>query len=134
MGVVAVLAIVIGQTLFGEEKKEPTGEIGFAAVADLPDQFSGIIRLTPTTERYVNLKILPDSLSTTEFTYKMWTDSEGAIYAETGQGRLNVGENQVVLDEPYGVGGVFSLEGGAVRIRSVRRIRFPRWEFTGLLE
>lgn len=130
-GVAVVLLFVIGQAIFGEKKDDAEAKGGITTAADLPDQFTGIVRLTPTTERFVNLQIFPDSLSPTEFAYKIWTDSEGSIFAETGKGRLNPAENQILLAEPYGVGGLFLLEGGAVGIRSVRRIRFPRWEFTG---
>jgi len=125
------LLVLVQQAFFGENKSDPEPRTGVASAADLPDQFSGVVRLTPTTERFVTLQIHPDSLSQTKFFYKMWTHNAGSTYAETGEGSLNIDENQILFGEPYGLGGVFLQEGGAISIRSVRRIRFPRWEFTG---
>ena len=126
-----VIVVFAGQAFFGEKEKRPAGSVGMGTVADLPEQFSGIVRLSPTTERFVTLQIYPDSTASTIFAYKMWTHAAGSTYAETGEGSLNFADNQILLGEPYGVGGLFLQEGGEVRLRSVRRIRFPRWEFTG---
>jgi hypothetical protein len=130
-GVVLVLLFMAGQAIFGSRKPAPLPPPAIASVEALPRQFSGIVRLTPTTERFVTLQINPDSASASEFEYKIWTHSAGSTFAETGIGTLNVGDNQLLLGEPYGIGGLFILEDGRVRLRSVRRVRFPRWEFTG---
>jgi hypothetical protein len=133
-GVFMILAIFIVQAFFGEKQDDSLQPTDVTAVTDLPDQFSGIVRLSLTTERFVTLQISPDSASLSDFVYKMWTHSAGSTFAEIGEGRLNSGENQILFDEPYGVGGVFLDDGGLVRLRSVRRVRFPRWEFTGQKE
>jgi hypothetical protein len=130
-GVVVIILFFVGRAIYlnwGDE--EPTAR-AIQSVEQLPSQFSGIVRLTPTTERFVTLQISPDSLSPTEFEYKMWTHNAGSTYAETGVGSLNTAQNQILFGEPYGIGGLFVLENGRYRLRSVRRVRFPRWEFTG---
>ena len=134
-GVIFVILFFIGQAIIGTGTEQVQSTNGIASVFDLPDQFSGIVRLNPTTERFVTLQIDPaDSISTTNFVYKMWTHSAGSTYAETGEGSLNASGDQILMGAPYGVGGLFVLEDGEVRLRSVRRVRFPRWEFTGHLE
>jgi len=98
----------------------------------LPERFSGFVRPDDVTEEFVTLVIgVSDSLDPGAFEFRMWTHSAGSLYATTGEGSLTGDGEQITLPEPYGMGGVFVSEGGEVRMRSVRRMEFPRWEFTG---
>jgi len=133
-GVVVAILLFSLQAFMGGDGDE-LDDARITSVAELPNQFTGIIRLSPTTERFVTLQISPSgSDPTTDFVYKMWTLSAGSTFAETGEGSLNTAGNQILFGEPYGVGGLFVVEDGSIRLRSVRRVRFPRWEFTGRLE
>ena len=101
-------------------------------VETLPERFSGFVRPDDVTEEFVTLVIgVTDSLDPGAFEFRMWTHSAGSLYATTGEGSLTGDGEQIALPEPYGMGGIFVSEGGEVRMRSVRRIEFPRWEFTG---
>ncbi|HUF10313.1 MAG TPA: hypothetical protein VMO47_13415, partial [Rhodothermales bacterium] len=98
----------------------------------LPERFSGFVRRDDVTEEFVTLVIgFTDSLDPGAFEFRMWTHSAGSLYATTGEGSLTGDGEQITLPEPYGMGGIFVSEGGEVRMRSVRRMEFPRWEFTG---
>jgi hypothetical protein len=118
-----------------EEKKAVRPARATMSVEMLPERFSGFVRLDDNTEQFVTL-VVGDSDTTVPnaFEFRMWTHSAGSLYAITGEATLTPDGNQVTLPEPYGTGGVFVSEEGEVRMRSVRRIEFPRWEFTGQME
>ena len=104
-------------------------------VKALPGRFSGVVRQDENTEQFVTLLIAgKDSLGPNTFEFKMWPHSADSAYAMTGEAHLDSTGEQVTFPDPYGTGGVFVTEDGDVRMRSVRRIEFPRWEFTAHLQ
>ena len=93
------------------------------------------MRLDENTEQFITLVVsIPDSLGPDAFQFKMWTHSAGSLYAVTGEGSLTPNGDQVIFPDPYGRGGLFISQEGEVRVRSVRRIDFPRWELTGQMQ